>query len=329
MDDRSSKAVSGDFEAKKRGDKRVTAELSVEKTQVVWRARARGNGRVRRKSIIPIVAGTTVVIASLAITLALLMLKSTPPAPDPLNNEDPLALYQVASELHEQGEYRAALQMLQRAREVTKHARAHKQLDELEKLIRDAIAGRLPARPREDKKTEAEKERLKRLLAQAQRVTAERAQRREAAEAGQANHGSKAAAHGAKPRAPQATMVYVQSDAVGDVLVDGRPTGIRTPATLSLEPGNHTIEVVPLIDPSERMSRTISVKQGHSTRVRLSLSAAEEAATVAADPPPAADAGPPATQVPAPAIGTVGAQKPAIGLVGGSKPTIGIVKGDE
>ena len=115
-------------------------------------------------------------------------------------------------------------------------------------------------------------------------------------------------------------MVYVESDAVGDVLVDGRPTGSRTPTTLSLSPGLHTVEVVPLIDPSLRMVRQINVSKGQSGRLRLTINKGTPKPT-----PKTSDKRDDMLQ---PAIGTVSQSKPAIGTVGANKPTIGIMKSE-
>lgn len=339
MDERSNKAVSGDFTAKPQREKRLTDELNEEKTQVVWKVRTGASGkRSGSKSLIPLVATVTVVVASLAITLALLLMRTRDPAAGSLNSEDPLALYQVATELYDQGEHRAALQMVRRAREVTQHARAHKQLDELERAIEGAIAG-----GGQGKVGEQAGGLPPQNEAAGQRSAPTRSERGGEGTGGGASGARQAPAkRAANGRVAAESLVYVESDAIGDVLVDGRPTGARTPATLTLEPGRHTIEVVPLIDPSERMVKDVIVKRGVATRVQLSLAAesapAERTASSGAGTSPGSDSssphgagGPPkgaasSERGPKPAIGTVGARKPAIGLVGGSEPTIGIIK---
>jgi len=66
--------------------------------------------------------------------------------------------------------------------------------------------------------------------------------------------------------------VYVDSAAGATVVVDGIDTDQRTPVMLSLPPGTHTIEIVPLQDTSVRLSKQTTVQSGVITRVRFAWS---------------------------------------------------------
>lgn len=283
-----------------------------ESTQVVWRPQAK-----KKRSLVPIVAAAIIGVVVIGAAVALLLFSSTSEDPgQATSEEDPLALYQVATELFEQGEHNAALQMLRRARVVTTHSRAHRQLDELERKIQGAVntadddqAGqRRPATATRVPKTTAGAAASDARLPQAGTSGRTRSARTTRSR-GRARTTSRARSVG---------MLYVESDAVGDVLVDGRPTGSRTPTTLSLPPGLHTVEVVPLIDPSLRMVRQVNVSKGQSGRLRLTINRGTPKLT-----PKVPDKRDPTLQ---PAIGTVSQTKPAIGTVGANKPTIGIMK---
>lgn len=285
-----------------------------ESTQVVWRPRTK-----KKRALVPIVAAAIIGVVVIGAAVALLLFNSTSEDPgQATSEEDPLALYQVATELYEQGEHNAALQMLRRARVVTTHSRAHRQLDELERKIQTALNTSGDGQPGQPSSASRTPQATANTSVSGTSTTTGAAVTSKKPRSGRTTRSRSRTRTASRSRG--VGMVYVESDAVGDVLVDGRPTGSRTPTTLSLSPGLHTVEVVPLIDPSLRMVRQVNVSKGQSGRLRLTINKGTPKPT----PKPADKR----DDMPQPAIGTVSQTKPAIGTVGANQPTIGIMKSE-
>jgi hypothetical protein len=272
-------------------DDDATDEVDDEKTEVAWVPGAevawtpRKSPKTRRGRRSPFVALAVVAAMIATLVVALVMLLSRPPAsPESGNNEDPLALYQVATELYAQGEHRAALQMVERAREVTQHARAHRLLNALKQRIDETLeqqADRAAANDGSSSGEVAQESLGKREHGAQSEETVKGDKASASTPRGRTNLGERRAQGDAR----RLVRVRVESEAIGDVFVDRAPTGARTPAVLELRPGLHVIEVVPLLDPSQRMKTQGQGSAEQAARDRdvsraepsLSSSEAEEA----------------------------------------------------
>lgn len=232
--------------------------------------------------------------AALVIALALLFF-GLKPAQE--HKEDALTLYQVAKELYGSGEYDAALQMLARARRVASGPRATRQIDELERQVRAAPRLERAQRLINDKSYAAanveiravlaedpENEKallLSRLIAGKQATVAVKVRRPPPTAPGPATDVVKPAAvqppPPSRPKRPRRRAarrrranLHVDSSVEGYVFIDGSKRG-RSPLTVSLSPGAHTVELVSLIDPNLRVRKRVYMPAGRSARLRLEL----------------------------------------------------------
>jgi hypothetical protein len=307
-------------------DDDATDEVDDEKTEVAWVPGAevawtpRKSPKTRRGRRSPFVALAVVAAMIATLVVALVMLLSRPPAsPESGNNEDPLALYQVATELYAQGEHRAALQMVERAREVTQHARAHRLLNALKQRIDETLeqqADRAAANDGSSSGEVAQESLGKREHGAQSEETVKGDKASASTPRGRTNLGERRAQGDAR----RLVRVRVESEAIGDVFVDRAPTGARTPAVLELRPGLHVIEVVPLLDPSQRMKRRVKVQPNRPLVIEMSLEQSQ-ASPPAKRKKPKTDVSAPSERGAAPSSSVPqsnDSEKPAIGVLGDS-----------
>lgn len=269
--------------------------------------------RVDRRPWLPqrrvIWLAAAIVLIGVSAGLIALVLNRPPGGPQ---GEDPLALYQIANELHLRGEEMAALQMLERARKATSYPRAIKQIDSLASAIsgspllkraqqllyqqqyaaaRDVLDALLEANPRDERATL-----LRSIIPpQSTNTTAP------AADLNQLFAGGRNPPPPPKVATPGQGSVHVASAAVGTVFIDGVATDRQTPTTLNLPAGPHTITVLPLLDPSVTMRQQIMVRPNKLIRLHLEMPAATGGETAATGSLPEQQAATATTEAPTPA----------------------------